>query len=352
MEVVFLDCRSLEVLDFGFASDDFNIIIDCVVPQVSSFKVNKINLNVEVGDYLVIKNSPINYIGIITSLDVEDNAHVTDIKTKDFISILDIKIKLTNYSGNLIYYLGNLIKNQYVNNADAMQNLPYLTVETSGSINGALTFEEDTVSSISSVVSTLNKAYSIGVHYELIYAFGAFAGIKLYVKPCTMGLRLKHNSSSITDLVITENNTQGINKITFVPKASNTSYRNTISYYLLTNGTVTTSSTSNYRYKTVVGTTKLYGDNDYNSLLTTAKTEMMSSSFDHSITFKYLTNNKIASLFTDMNVGDFIEFIGPNKTYDTMITKINFKNNLYQPEITLGEYRVSLTEKLKLLSMK
>ena len=352
MEVVFLDNNTFEILDFGFVSDDFNIIIDNVVPQASSFKVNKINLNVVVGNYLIIKNSPINYIGIITSIDVEEDKHVTDVKTKDFISILDIQVKMTNYSGNLINHLYNLINSAYKANADPLQNMSYLTIDVSGYVSGSLTFESDTIASISSVVSTLNKAYSIGVYYELIYSFGAIAGIKLYIRTCTRGLTLKHNASAITDLVITENNTQGINKITFIPKSDNSTYRTTYNYYLLTDGTVSTSATNSKRYKTVVGTTKFYSDNDYSSLLTTAKSEMLSSSLDHSINFKYLMENKIAVLFKDMNVGDFIQFIGPNKTYDTMITKITFKNNLYQPEITLGEYRLSLTEKLKLLSMK
>ncbi len=352
MEVLFLDCRTLEVLDYGNVSDEFTIIIDNVVPQVSDFKVNKVSIKAAVGDYLVIKNSPINYIGIINSIDESDDNKTTNVKTKDFISILDIKVKLTSYSGNLLSYLSNLIRNAYAVNADTVQNLPYLTISTMGTVTGSLNFDADTIGTISSVVATLNKAFSVGVSYSLAYINGRVSGITLILKNCTSGLVLKHNISCITELVITDNNTQGINKITYLPKASNTSYTTTRIYYLLTDGTVSTNSNSTKRYKTVNGTTKFYSDSEYSSLYSSARSEMLSSSLDHSIVFKYLRENKIAELFVDLNIGDFIEFIGPHKTYETMVTKITFKNNLYQPEITLGEYRLSLTEKLKLLSKK
>ena len=63
-------------------------------------------------------------------------------------------------------------------------------------------------------------------------------------------------------------------------------------------------------------------------------------------------SNKVVVPFKDLNVGDFIEFITPNKTYQTMVTQFIFKNNLTQVGVTLGEYRIKLTDKIKLLSRK
>lgn len=60
-------------------------------------------------------------------------------------------------------------------------------------------------------------------------------------------------------------------------------------------------------------------------------------------------DNKVAKPFIDINVGDYIEFITDKKTYQTMVTKIQLKSNLYKAYVTLGEYRISLTEKIKLL---
>ena len=50
--------------------------------------------------------------------------------------------------------------------------------------------------------------------------------------------------------------------------------------------------------------------------------------------------------------GDFIKFITPAKTYETMVTQITIKNSLSIASVTLGEYRGSLTDKIKLLSKK
>ena len=80
--------------------------------------------------------------------------------------------------------------------------------------------------------------------------------------------------------------------------------------------------------------------------------EMLTSSLEHSITFNLETKNKVVKPFIDINVGDFIEFITPTKTYETMVTQLSFKNNLYEVYVTLGEYRISLTDKIKLLSNK
>lgn len=353
MEVLFLSKTNLDVLDYGYATDNFNIIIDNVVPQASSFEINKDKINAEIGDYLVIKDKSINYIGIITSLEVKKDEYVTEVKTTDFISILDLKVKLKSYSGNLSIYLSNLIRDTFVNNSDPLQNLKYLIVcRDAEVVNGALTFEANTIDSISSVISTLNKAYFIGVKYNLVYEVGMIKGIELHISKCTKGLKLKSNIACIKNLVISDNNSQTVNKVLFVPKDENITYKNEVAYYLLTDGSISTNKSDTRRFKQISSITKLFGDNDYNSLSTTAQKEMLMSSLEHSIVFDYLVDNEIAKVFKDIEVGDFIEFITPNKTYQTMVTKLSFKGTLYLTQITLGEYRVSLTEKLKLLTRK
>lgn len=352
MEVIFLKRSDLTVLDYGFVDKDFQILIDSVIPQKSTFTINKRDINASVGDLLIIKKD-INYIGIINSLVADKEKYVTKVTTSDFISILDIKVKLTSYSGNISVYLTNLITKAYINSGDSYQNLKYLSIARDyASATGNLTYEADTIDSISSVVATLNKAYSIGITYTLKYDNGVISGIELHIKECTRGMVLKSNFKGITDLVISDSNEQSTNKVIFEPSDENVTYRKTISYYLLTDGTISTNTSDSKRYLSVSSTTKVYKDADYASLSTTAQSEMLSSSLEHSITFNLMMNNKVAVPFVDLNVGDFIEFITPTKTYETMVTQIIFKNNLYQAGITLGEYRVSLTDKLKLLSKK
>ena len=45
MELIFLDRENLAVLDFGFVEQEFNLIIDSVIPQKANFSVNKIGIN-------------------------------------------------------------------------------------------------------------------------------------------------------------------------------------------------------------------------------------------------------------------------------------------------------------------
>ena len=65
MELVFLNKTDLSVLDYGYVEKDFQLVIDSVIPQKSNFNVNKIGINAEVGDLVIVKESSINYIGII-----------------------------------------------------------------------------------------------------------------------------------------------------------------------------------------------------------------------------------------------------------------------------------------------
>jgi len=54
----------------------------------------------------------------------------------------------------------------------------------------------------------------------------------------------------------------------------------------------------------------------------------------------------------DLNLGDFIEFIDGGKHYETMVTQLSFKGDFYECSVVLGEYRVKLTDKIKLLERK
>lgn len=352
MEVIFLKRSNLEVLDYGFVDSDYQIVIDSVIPQKSTFAVNKQSINADVGDLLVVKDKEVNYIGIIVSMEEDDKKFDIKVQTADFISILDIQTKVTSYSGNLSLYLQQLINAAYRSNSDPMQNIGYLSIDVDYGVTGSLNFEADTISTISSLVEILNKAYGIGVFYSLVYTNGRINGVKFHIKNCTSRMKLKSNLAAISNLVVSNDNTQSTNKIVFVPSSENTSHRTTICYYLLKNGQVVTNALADDRYDTICSVTKIYKDNDYDSLLTTAQSEMLASSLEHSITFDLRTDNKVVVPFKDIGVGDFVTFITPTKTYSTMVTQITLKNTLAIASITLGEYRGSLTDKIKLLSKK
>lgn len=68
MQLIFLSEQDLSVLDYAYATDDFNIILDALVPQKSKFTINKHSLNSKVADLLLVKEKGYPYIGILTSL--------------------------------------------------------------------------------------------------------------------------------------------------------------------------------------------------------------------------------------------------------------------------------------------
>lgn len=60
-------------------------------------------------------------------------------------------------------------------------------------------------------------------------------------------------------------------------------------------------------------------------------------------------DNNVFIPLVNVFLGFYIEFYGPNKTYDTLLTQIKYKNNFDACYLTLGEQRTSLTDKIKLL---
>ena len=106
------------------------------------------------------------------------------------------------------------------------------------------------------------------------------------------------------------------------------------------------------RIKKVKSTSQFYSDNEYSSLYTKASTELLKSNLEHNIQFDVTIDNSIIVPFKNFNLGDFVEFITDKKTYSTMVTQIAIKGNLYECSVVLGEYRIKLTDKIKLLEKK
>ena len=66
MELIFLNEQSLVVVDHALCTNDYEIILDSLVPQKSKFTVSKQSLNAQIGDLLVVREKGYFYIGIIT----------------------------------------------------------------------------------------------------------------------------------------------------------------------------------------------------------------------------------------------------------------------------------------------
>lgn len=352
MNVTFLDGLSLEVKDYAFLSEDFEIIIDSVVPQKSSLVINKVNINAEVGDLLIIKNELLTFVGSITTIERSDE-FTTSIQAYDFVSKFDIKVPVTSLGyGNVGDYILNIIKNTFYNTSDRHKKLAYLLFQNKTSKYGSLTFDSDTLKSIVDLNETIMKEFSVRLAYELIYDDGQISKIKIKAIDVTKGLSIRYNLGALSDLVINDTDEESINEIIYVPKAENTSYRTTISYVRLNDGTIGTNPLVENRPSKAYFKYETYSDNDYPNLASKAKESLLDSSLDHNITFNITIGNSTIAPYRDFEVGDFVSFVSESKTYDTLVTRLSFKNSFVIASVTLGEHRIKLTEKMKLLNRR
>lgn len=349
MQLIFLDRNTLSYKDNGFVDKNFEINLDLVVSQKSYFVVNKTNINVVVGDIVALKEYNYFYIGIVESLELT-NDHTTTVRTLDFKEIFNVEVPVQSYSGDVAIYIESIIKENFISNSDSMQVLPYLSVERVASKVGSLTFEVDKLMSITDVIELVSKTYGVSIISEVVFLRGRIIGIKVKIVEVSSGIKLKSNISAITDLVINDSSNRFVNKVIYYPKSDNVTYKEKVSFYLLTTGEITQDSENTLRYRSLTLKSFTYIDSDFPTLAQKARSEMLSSQLDHNITFNLKTDNLIINPFNNLCLGDFIEFITSNKIYDSVVTGIKFKDSFNQSTITLGEYRIKLTEKIQLLN--
>ena len=352
MHLIFLDEQDLSVLDYGYATDDFDIILDALVPQKSKFTVNKQSLKAKVGDLLIVKESGYPYVGIITSIKADDK-NQTKVETKDFLSLLDVDVPLpTSFSGNSAQFIVNLINNTFKYSGDTYQNVSYLETSVEVVKNCSLTYEADTKENILDLVEEFSKTYGIRLEYEVVLANGKFSKIKIKVVSAKIGITMKSTLGNITDLNVNDTNEVSLNKVYYIPKAENTQHTSQVIYYLTNDGQVVTTAPALKRIHKVKMKYEFYSDKDYSSLLTKATKALIDSSLEHTITFNFsFITNQIEAL-NDLKVGAIVIFITESKTYETIVSKMEFKGTFNVAKVTLGEYRLSLTDKLKLFDRR
>ena len=349
MQLVFLDRLNLAYKDYGYVDKDFEIILDLVIIQKSTFMVNKTKLNVSIGDIVILKDAPIHYIGIVERLEVADK-HRTAVHVLDFKEMFSIDIPVQSFTGDLGLYLENVLLSHFKESDDALQNLSYLSIQRNASVQGDLSFEVDKIMSLASLMELITKSYGLRLTFEAVYLRGRVTGIIFRISEVQRGIKLKNNYQAIQDLVVNDSSSQMVNKHTYYPRSENVLFKSTIEYFLLRNGELTQDINHLNRYQSVKPKASFYTDNDYPSLLTKARSEMITSKLDHNITFTIKTDNDVLQPMKNIELGDFIEFINNDQIYDSVVTSIKFMNGFHQATMTLGEYRIKLTEKIQLLN--
>ncbi len=349
MKLLFLDRSTLQYKDNAYVSNQYELVLDMVLIKRSTFKVNKTNLNSTIGDIVILQNDSYSYIGILESIELIDD-YTTSIKSLDFREIFNLEIPAVSFSGDLADYLYQIITNYFKDNSDVKQNLSYLTISKETSVTGSLSFDSDNIINMSKIFELVSKGYGISFDTDVVYLRGRITGIVFRIVSVNQGMVIRSDFSSILNVETNDSTSQLVNKVIYYPRSDNQVYQSIKTYYLLTTGDITEDAHSDDRYTSVMVKSYIYTDNDYETLETKARSEMVTSKLDHNITFMIDMKNKVFIPFVNIQLGDYVSFIHKGKTYESVITGITFKDSMNYATITLGEYRVKLTEKIQLLS--
>ena len=348
MELIILDRFNFQIKDHVSISSEFEIKLDLVISQKSTFNVSSISIDATPKDIVYLHTDGFDYLGIIESIDNTDDGLI--IGTIEFKEILKRSVKVESYSGNLSNYIETLIRSEFIINTDGLENISYLSISKETSKTGDLSFEADKIMTIYEVIELISKSYGVNIKEEIVIVNGKLMGVLLRIVNVNQGIKIKSDQLGLSDLVINDTTETSVNKVIYYPKNENILFTETRTFYLLTDGTITEDATNSLRYHNVQSVTKTYNDSEYDTLIGKAQSELNVSRTNHQITFTVSMGHKIIRVFDNTNIGDFVEFHSKGKTYDSIVTGLRFQNQLQSCQITLGEYRIKLTEKIQILS--
>lgn len=347
MELVILDYKTFAYKDHAYMGEVFDISLDLVITQKSTFKVNQEKLNASIGDYIYVKDDEL-YLGVIEN--IEDEKTYLVLSAVDFKQLFKVEVLVESFTGVLADFLEAIIRKTYITNSDQAQNLSYLSISKETSKVGSLSFDDDKVMTIYELLELLSKTQGINIKEEVVFENGSFKGILIRIVNVSNGIKIKADLLHLNDLVINDSSKEDVNKVTFIPRKDNLFFKEPIHYYLLKDGTITQDPNHDLRFEKVVLKLQTYNDNDYLDLNTKVLTILNMTTTDHQISFTIEKKNQSLAILKNLRLGDFVEFIYKDKKYDSILTGMKYTNTLDICQITLGEYRIKLTEKIQILS--
>lgn len=354
VELIILDGRNFNVKDYMF-TQDYVILFDSIVQNASTFNISKVNLNAASNDIIVTRGLDKQYIGVIDGITVERN--IVKVTAYHFSSKLDMSyLGESKTDVNLGDYIKQVVEENLINSNDELQNISYLQVENKATIVGAVSLKANAAANILTTISSILKGYEIVIDYLLVYDLsGQIRAIKMEIKDVSKEIILKEKETFISKVNIVDGKIGAVNKITFYPNANNILYKDTLNYYLLTDGQISNDAKDVKRVIPVVSEIQYYQDADvyYDeinknpgaTLMAKVKEKFAHTAFNHFISLVVNKNNAVNP--SGLNLGDRVIFIDKNnKQYRSIVTKLRYTSSGESVEVELGLNRISLTDKL------
>jgi|LSQX01.3.fsa_nt_gb hypothetical protein len=334
--------------DFTFKEslpiESFEVTLDTVINSESSFVIAGGSGSARQEDIAILHERSFFYIGIVKKISSEGIK--TKISTTHFNCVLETEYITRNFtSGKYGDHIKTLINETLISSNDAAQNMSYLQVVNESTATGAILITKPEVSTIDAFIKELNATNGIRLETRLGIIDGKITHLKMVIVESVTSMKLRYDLALLRNLSINEDGDIPLNKVILFGDG-----HATLSFYLLSDGSVSTNANSPLRIRPVNYSYVEYQSTD--NPLDVARKELVKDKFLHAITFDVALDNQIFIPFTNIYLGDQIVFITETKTIPTLISQIKFKNTLKECSIILGEHRLKLTEKLKMIERR
>lgn len=261
MKIMIFDKLHFEFKEELSISSDYQIILDVVINQNCYFVTNNNRTKAIVGDIIILHERSFFYIGSVSSIETTDIGQIK-INSMDYLSSIDFDLRVSKFTGNIGNELIRYLRTEYSDNIDSYQNKPFLKFENQVLIEGNIQASSDDLVKFSDIYKDIYKQYKIRLHVRLGIVNGMITHIKIVTVDATKEHVLSSNFPMIRGLIINDNLTPRLNKMTFVPSIENIRHTSVQSFYLLDDGSITTERNAPGRLYDVIEQKRLYKDDE------------------------------------------------------------------------------------------
>lgn len=309
-------------------------VIDIVSTQKIELKTAVTN-KVSEGDFVISKTTKFIY----TVVGVSFNKNIKTITMCHVDEIFNFEAIIGSLSGSIFNWIKTQIETNISDTDDELAKIPVI-------INNELQTNYTAVLEMPSgnFKECLKAVFDISgtfLSFDISYESGKPVALIVNVKNNNdiSAKKIKHNLPIVTNIRRVYTQSQNKNKLILLPESSE---GDTVNFYLLKNGTLTTNSAHADRFELVNQAVKYYKDDaTAEDLVDSAKQELLGQEYNHNIEFDILENKSYK-----LNVYDKVEFIDIDATYNSIVSKVTVKNKKIKT-IVLGVVRRTLTDKLK-----
>ncbi|MBQ0112685.1 MAG: hypothetical protein KBT03_06115 [Bacteroidales bacterium] len=278
-------------------------------------------------------------VGVVTTINETKKGKA--VKFKSLLSLFDVPIISNQVETTIEEWLATQISNTYITNEDIFQNIKCLDVKIKSQTYGTFEFDEDIVNLFDYVVNAL-KIFKISINFYLDFKNKAIIA-EIGQNNSTMRV-IEADLPNILSKTIelkTSANDNSANKIIII------SEDNSITYYKLTDGTLTVSPEDNKRILPVIFSIKKIDctpEEFFEKAYDVAVTELADDDFNNLI--ELTVQEEDALINPDIfEIGQKVLIISNNVQYTTYLT--GYKSQKGTITLIFGAIRLELTKKLK-----